>query len=121
HGLPQRGAGAVTGVALNRSDLRAGGFFLKPPSQASSLDQNVLAVDLHPEASNRDAGIVEILASRNIVLPTMPWTGHMSAVQFAFRDGTAAVLAVVPDCVVFPARVEYGDLLARGLHHFAAT
>jgi hypothetical protein len=78
----------------------------------SSLDQNVVTFDLYREASNRDAGIVEILPGRNVVFPTMPWTGHLGTVQLAFRERAAAMLAIVPDRVIFPARIEERDLYA---------
>src|SRR5215469_7481663 len=78
----------------------------------SCLDQNVLAFYLHREASNRHAGIVKIVPSRNVVLPTMPRTGHAGTVQFAFRERATAMFAIVPDRVIFPARIEERDSFA---------
>src|SRR5260370_11335148 len=93
----------------------------EPGISRSRFDQYVVTLDLDWVASELDARVVQVRAGGDVVLPSMPRTSDRGAVQFAFSEWPAAMLAGVVDRKKFSARVEQRNLPARRLDGFAAT
>ena len=110
---------AGPGFAAERGAIY--GRHFKPVIQAnrSSLDQDVVAVDLHREASDLDARVIEIRAVGHVVFPSVPRADDRGAIELALAERAAAMLAGVVDRVEFPARVEQRDLFAADLDRLA--
>src|SRR5260370_21040072 len=93
----------------------------EPRISRSRFDQNVVTLDLHRVASELDARVVEVRAGGDVVLPSMPRTSDRGAIQFAFSERTAAMLAGVFDREKLSARVQQRNLPARRLDGLAST
>src|SRR5258708_38921190 len=87
----------------------------------SRFDQNVVTLDLHRVASELDTRFVEVRAGGDVVLPSTPRASDRGAIQFAFSEWTAAMLAGVVDRDKLSARVEQRNLPPCRLHCLAAS